>query len=82
MSRDIVDEAERRQDRSDDVVRTLHSVGQKFEALMHNVPMATIDDLPVGMQRHVMGVPRPWVQLFQRLENVIVCYDRVHQPQA
>jgi hypothetical protein len=46
---------------SDDAARTLRSVGRNFEALMCNVPMATIDDLPIGMQHHVMGVPRPWV---------------------
>jgi hypothetical protein len=61
---------------------TLHSVGQNFDALMHNVPMETINDLPVDMQRHVVGVPKPWVSLFWHLTNVVVCYDRVHQPQA
>jgi hypothetical protein len=47
-----------------------------------NVPMVAIDKLPIGMQQHVIGVPKPWLQLFQRLENIVVCYDRVQQPQA
>jgi hypothetical protein len=49
---------------NDDTTRTLSSVGKNFEALTRNVPMETIDELSIGMQRHFMGVPRPWVRLF------------------
>jgi hypothetical protein len=49
---------------SDDVTKTLCSVGRKFELLTHNVPMDIVGDVPIGMQCHVMGVPRPWVRLF------------------
>jgi hypothetical protein len=49
---------------SDDAVRTLWSMGRNMEALTHSVPMEIIDDLPVGMQHHVVGVPQTWVLLF------------------
>jgi hypothetical protein len=50
-----------------------------MEDLTCSVPMATIDDLPLWMQHHVVGVTCTWVCLFQRLANVVVFYDRAHQ---
>jgi hypothetical protein len=45
--------------------------------------MVQVEDLPEAMQRQVVGVPRAWVQLFQRLANVVVFYHDTHPaPQA
>jgi hypothetical protein len=67
---------------SDDAARTLRNMGRNLETLTHSIQMATIDDLPVGMQRHVVGLPRTWVRLLWRLANVVVFYDRAHWSQA
>lgn len=42
----------------------LHTVQRNLERLTHQVPMATIKDLPKAMHRCVVGVPRDWVRLF------------------
>ena len=45
------------------------------------VPMAQVKDLPKAMQRQVVGVPRAWVCLFQRLARVVVTFhDRKPPP--
>ena len=40
--------------------------------------MVQVEDLSEAMQRHVVGVPRPWVRLFQLLENAVVFYHDHH----
>lgn len=67
---------------SDEATRTLRNVERNMEALTRFVPMEIIDDLPVGMQRHVVGVPRTWVFLFRSFANTVLCYDRAHMPRA
>jgi len=47
-----------------EIERTLHAVQRNLVRLIHQVPMVAIEDLPEEMQRHVVGLPRDWVQLF------------------
>ena len=48
-----------------DVKRTLQSIHKNFVRLTHRVPMEQVKDLPEGMQRQVVGVPRACVRLFR-----------------
>jgi hypothetical protein len=57
-------------------------MGRNLEALTCSILMGTIDDLPIGMQHHVVGVPQTWVCLFWHLANDVLCYDRAHRPKA
>ena len=57
-------------ERGDDIMgvdaeRTLQSIHTNFVWLTHRVPMAQVEDLPKAMQRQVVGIPWPWVQLFR-----------------
>jgi hypothetical protein len=60
--------------------KVLRRVEWNLTALTRTVPMVGIEDLPPSMQPHVVGVPWTWVQLFQRLENIIVHYGRANRP--
>ena len=75
----------RQRGRGDDIMgvdmeRTLQSIHKKFVLLTHRVPMAQVEDLPEAMQRQVVGVPRAWVRLFQRLATTMVCYHDQNPP--
>ena len=60
--------------------RVLRRVERNFTSLTHTVPMEEIEDLPPSMQPHVVGEPRMWVQLFQRLANIVDHCNRAHRP--
>jgi hypothetical protein len=47
-----------------EVERVLRRVERNLTALTHAVSMVEIEDLPLSMQLHFVGVPRTWVQLF------------------
>ena len=52
----------RRRGRGDDITgvdakQTLRSIHTNFVRLTHRVPMAQAEDLPVAMQRQVVGIP-------------------------
>jgi hypothetical protein len=54
-----------------DVDQVLDNIQRNMDRLVHTVPMVQVEDLSEHMQRHVVGVPRAWVHLFQHLANVI-----------
>ena len=56
----------------------IQNVQGNLPRLTHMIPMVQVEDLPKAMQRQVVGVPRAWVRLFQRLANAIVCYHDTH----
>ena len=69
----------RQRGRRDDIMGanaewTLQSIHTNFISLTHRVPMAQVKDFPKAMQRQVVGVPRAWVRLFQRLARAVVLY--------
>ena len=63
-----------------DVERTLQSIHTNFVRLTLKVPMVQVDDLPEAMQLQVVGVPRAWVQLFQRLARAVVTFHDHNPP--
>jgi hypothetical protein len=51
--------------------RALRQIEQNFTELTRTVPMIEIEDMPIPMQRHMVGLPRHgsdylggWVELF------------------
>ena len=58
-----------------DAERILKNVQGNLSRLNHRILMVQVEDLPDTMQRHVVGVPRPWVRLLKCLENTVVCYN-------
>ena len=75
----------RQRGRGDDITgvdaeRTLQSIRTNFVRLTHKVPMAQVEDLPKAMQRQVVGVPRAWMWLFQRLARAVVTFHDKKPP--
>ena len=60
--------------------RALRQIEQNFTELTRTVPMIEIEDMPIPMQRHMVGLPRTWVQLFRRLGRAVHEYNRAHRP--
>jgi hypothetical protein len=60
--------------------RALRQIEQNFTELTRTVPMIEIEDMPIPMQRHMVGLPRTWVRLFRRLGRAVHDYNRAHQP--
>jgi hypothetical protein len=60
--------------------RALRQVEQNFTELTRTVPMIEIEDMPIPMQRHMVGLPRTWVRLFRRLGRAVHEYNRAHRP--
>ena len=47
-----------------DVEKTLQNILGNLSRLRHRVAMVQVKDLFEAMQRHVVGVPHPWVRMF------------------
>jgi hypothetical protein len=60
--------------------RALRQVEQNFTELTRTVPMIEIEDMSIPMQRHMVGLPQTWVQLFRRLGRAVHEYNRAHRP--
>jgi hypothetical protein len=60
--------------------RALRQIEQNFTELTRTVPMIDIEDMPIPMQRYMVGLPRTWVRLFRRLGQVVHDYNRAHRP--
>ena len=58
----------------------LQSIHTNFVRLTHRGPMAQVEDFPEAMQRQVVGVPRTWVRLFQRLARAVVTFHDHNPP--
>ena len=61
-----------------DAERTLENIHGNLSRLTHRIPMVQVEELLEAMQRHVVGVTRPWVRLFRWLANAAVCYHDHH----
>jgi hypothetical protein len=60
--------------------RALRQIKQNFTELTCTMPMIEIEDMPIPMQRHMVGLPRTWVRLFRRLGRDVRDYNRAHRP--
>jgi hypothetical protein len=60
--------------------RALRQIEQNFTELTRTVPMIEIEEMPISMQRHMVGLPRTWVRLFRRLGRAVRDYNRAHRP--
>ena len=60
--------------------RALRQIEQNFTELTRTVPMIEIEDMPIPMQRHMVGLPQTWVRLFRQLGQAVRDYNRAHRP--
>ena len=47
---------------------------RKLARLTQDVPMLRMEQIPMIMQEHVVGVPPTWLRLLKRVTRVILCY--------
>ena len=61
-----------------DDTKTLTAVQEQVESLTRGLPDVQIDELPLQMQRHTIGVPRRWTRLLRMIAQVVTYYHEHH----
>ena len=62
-----------------DVAQDLADVEESLDRLLVDIHDVGIDDLPRGLQRHVVGVPAQFHQFLQKLASLVAIYCE-HRP--
>ena len=57
---------------------SLWGVEINLTGLTAHVSMIDVEDLPLRMQWHVTRMPSYLVQLFKRVDTIVLCYQDVH----
>ena len=61
-----------------DVAETLTAVQEQVESLTLGIPDVRIDELPLQLQWHTIGVPRRWTHLLRMIAQAVTCYHEHH----
>jgi hypothetical protein len=56
----------------DEATETFAELEQDLESLTIDIPETTIDDVPIRLQRYVVGVPGPFRRFLCRVAHVVV----------
>ena len=62
-----------------DSAQDLADVEESLDRLLADVQDVYLDDLPRGLQRHVVGVPARFRQFLRKLASLVAMY-RAHRP--
>ena len=57
---------------------TLTAVQGQVENLTRGLPDIQIDELPLPMQQHTIGVPRRWTRLLRMIAQTVAYYQEHH----
>ena len=63
----------------DAVAETLAELEHNLERLTADIPEASLDDVPIRLQRYVVGVPGPFRRFLCRVARAVVSYRDHHQ---
>ena len=63
----------------DEATETLAVLESDLERLTADIPETTIDDIPIRLQRYVVGVPGPFRRFLCRVARAVVPYRDHHQ---
>ena len=58
---------------------TLAELEHDLERLTTDIPETSLDDIPIRLQRYVVGVPGPFRRFLLRVARVVVSYRDHHQ---
>ena len=58
----------------DEATETLAELESHLERLTADIPETTIDDIPIRLQRYVVGIPRPFRRFLCRVARTVVSY--------
>ena len=61
-----------------DLAETLTAVQGQVENLTRGLPDVQIDELPLPMQQHTIGVPRRWTRLLRMIAQTVAYYQEHH----
>ena len=56
----------------------LAAVQEQVESLTRGLPDVQIDELPLQLQRHTIGVPRRWTRLLRMIAQTVTYYHEHH----
>ena len=57
---------------------TLTAVQGQVENLTRGLPDVQVDELPLPMQQHTIGVPRRWTRLLCMIAHTVAYYEEHH----
>jgi hypothetical protein len=63
----------------DESTETLAELENHLERLTADIPETSIDDIPLRLQRYVIGVPGPFRRFLCRVARAVVSYRDHHQ---
>ena len=63
----------------DEATETFAELESHLERLTADIPETTIDDIPIRLQRYVVGVPGPFRRFLCRVARTMVLYRDHHQ---
>ena len=58
----------------DDDTQILHELSRNLEGLSMGIPPLPILEVPVHLQRHIVGVPERYLVPLRRIARAVVCY--------
>ena len=61
-----------------DDTETLTAVQEQVESLTRGLPDVQIDELPLQLQRHTIGVPRRWTRLLRMIAQTVTYFHEHH----
>ena len=61
-----------------DLAETLTAMQEHVEGLTLGIQDVRIDELPLRLQRHTVGVPRRWSRLLRMIAQAVACYHEHH----
>ena len=61
-----------------DMAETLFELRQHIEGLNFGISDSRIEELPMRLQCHTIGVPNHWMWLLRRIARSIACYHEHH----
>ena len=61
-----------------DDTETLTAVQEQVESLTRGLPDVQIDELPLQLQRHTIGVPRRWTRLLRMITQTVTYFHEHH----
>ena len=61
-----------------DMAETLTELQQHIEGLTFGIPDCRIEELPMRLKQHTIGVPNRWMWLLRRIARSIACYHEHH----
>ena len=58
--------------------RHLAELQDHIEGLTLGIPDVRIEELPMRLQRHTIGVPSRWMRLLHMIAQAVTCYHEHH----